>query len=130
MVRPREVPGAPQALPCWEDLSPELQKRRIEEIAREIEDESKARLEERGIPPLGPDAIRRQSPDTIPPRSKKSPAPLVLAASKRVRDDLGGGRAQSGKSECALPGRKLSVGDALRQWVIRLRLVASMITTM
>ena len=41
-----------------------------------------------GVPPLGPDAIRRQSPDTIPPRSKKSPAPLFLAASKRVRDDL------------------------------------------
>jgi hypothetical protein len=68
-------------LPCWEDLSPELQKKRIEEIAREIEAESKARLEERGVPPLGPDAIRRQSPDTIPPRSKKSPAPLFLAAS-------------------------------------------------
>jgi len=46
------------------------------------------RLEEKGVPPLGPDAIRRQSPDTIPPRSKKSPAPLFLAASKRVRDDL------------------------------------------
>ena len=29
-----------------------------------------------------------QSPDTIPPRSKKSPAPLFLAASKRVRDEL------------------------------------------
>jgi len=28
-----------------------------------------------GVPPLGPDAIRRQSPDTVPPRSKKSPAP-------------------------------------------------------
>jgi hypothetical protein len=75
-------------LPCWEDLCPDLQKKRIEEIAEEIEDESKAWLEERGVPPLGPDAIRRQSPDTIPPRSKKSPAPLFLAASKRVRDDL------------------------------------------
>jgi hypothetical protein len=62
--------------------------KRIEEIAREIEAESKARIGERGVPPLGPDAIRRQSPDTIPPRSKKSPAPLFLAASKRVRDDL------------------------------------------
>jgi hypothetical protein len=41
-----------------------------------------------GIPPLGPDAIRRQSPETIPPRSKKSPAPLFLAASKRIRNDL------------------------------------------
>ena len=75
-------------LPCWEDLPPDLQKKRIEEIAREIEEESKALFEEKGIPPLGPDAIRRQSPETIPPSSKKSPAPLFLAASKRVRDDL------------------------------------------
>ena len=28
------------------------------------------------------------SPDTVPSRSKKSPAPLFLAASKRVRNDL------------------------------------------
>jgi hypothetical protein len=66
----------------------ELQKKRIEEIACEIEEETTARIEEKGIHPLGADAIRRQSPDTISPRSKKSPAPLFLAASKRVRDDL------------------------------------------
>ena len=66
----------------------DLQKKRVEEIAREIEEEAKARLEEKSVPSLEPDAIRRQSPDTIPPRSKKSPAPLFLAASKRVRDDL------------------------------------------
>ena len=86
-------------LPCWEDLSPDLQKKRIEEIAQEIEDESKARLEERGVPPLGPDAIRRQSPDTIPPR-------------------------------CALPGRKLSAGDAVRQRVIRFHPAVLSITAM
>jgi hypothetical protein len=75
-------------LPCWEDLTKDLQKKRIAEIAQEIEDETKVRLEEKGILPLGPDAIRRQSPETLPPRSKKSPAPLFLAASKRIRDDL------------------------------------------
>jgi hypothetical protein len=75
-------------LPCWEDLPADLQKKRIEEIAREIEEETKARLKDKGIPPLGPDAIRRQSPETIPPRSKKSSAPLFLAASKRIRNDL------------------------------------------
>jgi len=75
-------------LPCWEDLRPDLQKKRIEEIVQEIENETKARNEEKGVPPLGPDAVRRQSPETIPPRSKKSPAPFFLAASKRVRDDL------------------------------------------
>jgi hypothetical protein len=78
----------PAQLPCWQDLPPDLQKKRVEEIAHEIEEETKVRLDEKGVPPLGPDAIRRQSPDTIPPRSKKSPAPLFLAASKRVRDDL------------------------------------------
>jgi hypothetical protein len=75
-------------LPCWEDLCPDLQKKRIEEIAQEIENETKARIEKKGVAPLGPDAVRRQSPETIPPRSKKSPAPFFLAASKRVRDDL------------------------------------------
>ena len=60
---------APNA--SWEGLPPGLQKKRIEEITREIEEETKARLEERGIPPPGPDALRRQSPDTIPPRSKE-----------------------------------------------------------
>jgi hypothetical protein len=75
-------------LPCWEDLCPDLQMKRIEEIAQEIEKETKARIEEKGVSPLGPDAVRRQSPETIPPRSKKSPAPFFLAASKRVRDDL------------------------------------------
>jgi len=32
-------------LPCWEDLPPDLQKKRIEEIAHEIEEESKTRLD-------------------------------------------------------------------------------------
>jgi hypothetical protein len=59
-----------------------------EETHRGDRGRDKARIEEKGVPPLGPDAIRRQSPETIPPHSKKSPARLFLAASKRVRTDL------------------------------------------
>jgi hypothetical protein len=75
-------------LPCWEELSPELRQRRIMEIVREIDEEAAARLPEKCISPMGPDAVRRQQPHEIPVSTKKSSAPLFLAATKRVRDDL------------------------------------------
>jgi hypothetical protein len=75
-------------LPCWEDLSAELQERRIAEIAEEIRVEAAVRQEEKGVAPMGADAVRRQDPHTCPGKSKKSPAPLFHAATKRVRADL------------------------------------------
>jgi hypothetical protein len=78
-------------LPCWEDLPPELQKRRIEEIVREIDEEEAARRKEKDMTPMGPDAIRRQQPHEMPASTKKSPAPLFIAATRRVRDDLRAG---------------------------------------
>jgi hypothetical protein len=36
----------------------------------------------------GPNAVRRQQPHEFPVSTKKSPAPLFLAATKQVRDDL------------------------------------------
>jgi hypothetical protein len=75
-------------LPCWLHLSPEKRKERIAEIVREIEEESAARRERTGITPPGPAAIRNQSPVDRPMRTKKSPAPLFHAASRRVREDL------------------------------------------
>lgn len=75
-------------LPCWEDLSLELQKRRIEEIVREIDEEAAARRKEKDMPAVGPDAIRRQQPHEMPASTKKSPTPLFLTATRRVRDDL------------------------------------------
>jgi hypothetical protein len=75
-------------LPCWEDLPAVLQRQRIAEIAEEIGAESAARQKEKGVAPMGADAIRRQSPHARPAQSKKSPAPLFHAATKRVREDL------------------------------------------
>ena len=75
-------------LPCWEELSPELCQWRIVEIVRQIDEEAAARLQKKCISPMGPDAVRRQQPHEIPVSTKKSPAPLFLAATKRVRDDL------------------------------------------
>jgi len=75
-------------LPCWEDLPAELQRQRIAEIAEEIGAEAAARQEEKGIAPIGADAIRRQDPHQRPKKTKKSSAPLFHAASKRVRGDL------------------------------------------
>jgi hypothetical protein len=75
-------------LPCWEHLPPETQKKRVAEVAAEIETEAAARREATGITPPGPDAIRRQNPHETPLRSKKSPAPLFHDATKQVRNDL------------------------------------------
>jgi hypothetical protein len=75
-------------LPCWEDLPLEIQRRRIAEIAEEIGAGAAARQEEKGVAPMGADTIRRQNPHHRPAKTKKSPAPLFHAATKRVRDDL------------------------------------------
>jgi hypothetical protein len=55
-------------LPCWEDLPADLRKKRIEEIACEIEEEIKARLTEKGIPPLAltPFAARTRNDSAVP----------------------------------------------------------------
>ena len=73
-------------LPCWEDLPPEIQRQRIAEIAEEIGAEASARREEKGVAPMGADAVRRQNPHTRPAKTKKSLAPFFHAATKRVRD--------------------------------------------
>jgi hypothetical protein len=75
-------------LPCWEDLPPEVLKKRIAEVVEEIDAEAEARREKTAVPPMGADKIRRQNPHERPLRTKKSPAPLFLAATKRVREDL------------------------------------------
>jgi hypothetical protein len=78
-------------MPCGEDLPPDLQKKRSEEIVREIDEEAAARRQEKNMPAMGPDAIRRQQPHETPAFTQKSPAPLFIAATRRVRDDLRAG---------------------------------------
>jgi hypothetical protein len=72
-------------LPCWEHLSPEDQKKKIAELVREIEEEAAAQREATGKAVLGRAAVLKQHPHERPNRSKKSYAPLVHAASRKVR---------------------------------------------
>lgn len=72
-------------LPCLMHQPPESRRRIIEELVSSIAVETKKRCEESLRQPLGPEAVRVQRPDAQPVRSKKSPAPFIHAASRRVR---------------------------------------------
>jgi hypothetical protein len=54
-------------------------------MAREIEEEAAAARERTGAKPFGAAKILAQHPWTCPERVKRSPAPLLHAASKVVR---------------------------------------------
>jgi hypothetical protein len=75
-------------LPCWKHLPPEEYRARIADLVAQIEAEARVVREAKGIEPLGADAIRRQQPHTRPNRTKKSPASLFHAASKRAYLEL------------------------------------------
>jgi hypothetical protein len=75
-------------LPCWRHLTESEYRSRIQEIVDQIEEESRIRQRETGRPPLGAAFVLRQNPQERPSRSKRSPAPLVHAASKAVRKSL------------------------------------------
>ncbi|MCP3961203.1 MAG: hypothetical protein GY719_25430 [bacterium] len=75
-------------LPFWRHLPPEEIQRRITEMVEEIDAASARRVVLGGLTPLGAEAIRKQHPHDRPPRTKKSPAPAVHAASKAVRKQL------------------------------------------
>jgi len=72
-------------LPCWEHLSPEAYRERVGKIAAEIEEEAAAARKRTGAEPFGAAKILAQDPWTRPERVKKSPAPLLHAASTAVR---------------------------------------------
>jgi hypothetical protein len=77
-----------ERLPCWKDLSVEDYRKRIEDLVQQIEAEATAKRQATGIEPMGRDAILRQSPETRPAKSKKSPAPRFHAFTKRARREL------------------------------------------
>jgi len=58
------------------------------ELLAGVEAKARAEREQRGREPLGIEAIRRQHPHTRPNRTKKSPAPLFHAASKKAYLEL------------------------------------------
>ncbi len=65
-----------------------LYRERIDELVDTIIEQAAARRVATGIEPLGAAAILRQHPFSQPTKTKKSPAPLVHAASKRVRTEM------------------------------------------
>jgi hypothetical protein len=77
-----------EPLPCWAHLSPERYRERIAELIAEIEAEAAAKLSHSGSQPLGAKAILRQKPTDQPVKTKRSPAPLFHAFSRKVRKEL------------------------------------------
>ncbi len=75
-------------LPCWRHLSAVQYRGRIAELIEAIIDQAAARRAATGIEPNGAAAILRQHAFSQPAKTKKSPAPLVHAASKRVRTEI------------------------------------------
>jgi hypothetical protein len=72
-------------LPCWKHLSPEAYRGRVAKMGLEIEEEAAATRKGTGAQPFGAAKILAQHPWTRPKRVKKSPAPLLHAASKAMR---------------------------------------------
>ncbi|MDX1535116.1 MAG: transposase [Thermoplasmata archaeon] len=75
-------------LPCWADLSLEERQRRARELVREIERETRDRLAEQELSPLGVRRILRQNPHDAPSRPSRSPAPRFHAATWGARKAL------------------------------------------
>jgi REP element-mobilizing transposase RayT len=75
-------------LPCWQHLSDEEVRARVAEIVEEVEQEAAAVRAELEIPVVGAETVRRQHPHSLPLKTKRSPAPLVHAATKAMREAL------------------------------------------
>ena len=73
-------------LPCWKHLPPEVYRERVGKMGLEIEEEAAAARKRTGAHPLGAAKILAQHPWTRPDRVKRSPAPLLHAASKAMRE--------------------------------------------
>jgi hypothetical protein len=74
-----------EPLPCWAHLPEEEYRRRVQELVDRITEETAARHQAEGTEPAGPRWVRRQKPHERPAKLKRSPAPLVHAASKATR---------------------------------------------
>jgi hypothetical protein len=72
-------------LPCWAHLSPEAYRQQVADLVEAIESEAATALAASGRVPLGIAGVLRQSPETRPAQSKRSPAPLYHAATRAVR---------------------------------------------
>jgi hypothetical protein len=83
----REWPGVHVVRALLDD-EPLQQKENVAELVREIEEEAAAQRAATGKSVLGCMAILKQNPHERPDRPKKSYAPLVHAASRKIRREL------------------------------------------
>lgn len=75
-------------LPCWSHLPRGAYRERIADLVRAIERDFDRRREETGQAPVGRARLERQDPHSAPRRVRRSPTPLVHAASRAVRESL------------------------------------------
>lgn len=73
-------------LPCWAELSVKGRRQKVREMVVEVEASAAARRAESGKTVLGMLAVQRQNPDSRPAKTKRSPKPLVHAATRKVRE--------------------------------------------
>ena len=83
---PRKMAGAPISNPSMAVEPTAKIRERVARMVEEIEDEAARRRELSGVEPLGMEKIRNQDPLTRSTKSKRSPRPLVHAASAEMRD--------------------------------------------
>jgi REP element-mobilizing transposase RayT len=67
-------------LPCWAHLPPEEIRAKVLELVKDIEQETRDRFEAEDRSPMGAKRVLRQNPYDLPANTKKSPAPIVHAA--------------------------------------------------
>jgi len=72
-------------LPCWEHLSPQAYRARVEDLVDQIERATKERHLENGTRVAGRRAVLAMNPRHKPGSTKRRGAPLVLGGSKKSR---------------------------------------------
>ena len=80
-------PPAARSRTC-RDCGTSCRRERIAELVRECDAEAAERRKKTGKEPIGPAAVLQQQPHAEPRTTKKSPALLFHAATKKVRDEL------------------------------------------
>ncbi|MGH9381112.1 MAG: transposase [Thermoanaerobaculia bacterium] len=77
-----------EPLPCWSHFSPAGYRSAVADILKQIEDETLERHQRGGTAPLGVAEILAQHAHAAPNKPKRAPAPLVHAASRRLRREF------------------------------------------
>jgi len=75
-------------LPCWKHLPASAIRTRVADLLEDIERDAHRRRRATGRDPLGADFVQRQNPHQEPLRTKRAPAPLAHAATRKARRAL------------------------------------------